>query len=507
MEQSNLIKLISNYGSKLWSFFSVFIFIPLYIKYLGVESYGLIGFYALLLGIISFADSGISSAIVKELSKKSSANYKYSVFRSLENIYLIICLMIFVILVLGSNSITDYWITSKVIPKVELLRIMYLIAAGISLQLSTSLYYGALFSLDNQVKSNLFQFIWSFAKSALVFVLFFLISKSIELYFIWQIICNAIYIVFLRINIVKKLKFLNNNKHLMLEFKKLPSTVLLYLKGMILIAIISSLNIQADKIITSSMFNLQVFGFYNLASSLGQTPLILATPLISFAFPLFSKFSDLTIEHNFVKNLEVFNKVFYLINIMISAVAFTVVFYTAEILHLWTNNSIPQNIFPAIVFDIRVLVIGTFFLALQFPLFYLLLSQGKTKYSVIQGVVQLAIGMPILYFCTKYFGLYGVPIPWLIINLLSFIALFIIVSKKYLKFASVKFYKHILAIPILVIAITDFLFYFLFSNTTIHFIYFALISSVLGITLSIIIFNKENNNPLLSFKHLYNFPV
>ena len=70
MEQSNLAKLISNYGSRLWSMVSVFVFIPLYIKFLGSDNYGLIGFYALLLGVISFADSGMSSAVVKEFSQE-----------------------------------------------------------------------------------------------------------------------------------------------------------------------------------------------------------------------------------------------------------------------------------------------------------------------------------------------------------------------------------------------------------------------------------------------------
>lgn len=80
MEHSNLAKLISNYGNRLWSMISVFIFIPLYIRFLGSENYGLIGFYALLLGIISFADSGMSSAIIKEFSQEHTSNYKYSVF-------------------------------------------------------------------------------------------------------------------------------------------------------------------------------------------------------------------------------------------------------------------------------------------------------------------------------------------------------------------------------------------------------------------------------------------
>jgi hypothetical protein len=46
----------------------------LYIHYLGIESYAIIGFYTLLLGIISFADAGMSSAIIKEFSLQTTAS-------------------------------------------------------------------------------------------------------------------------------------------------------------------------------------------------------------------------------------------------------------------------------------------------------------------------------------------------------------------------------------------------------------------------------------------------
>jgi hypothetical protein len=73
MKNSNVGKLVSNYGSRLWSNL-FFIFTPLYIHYLGIESYAIIGFYTLLLGIISFADAGMSSAIIKEFSLQATAS-------------------------------------------------------------------------------------------------------------------------------------------------------------------------------------------------------------------------------------------------------------------------------------------------------------------------------------------------------------------------------------------------------------------------------------------------
>lgn len=506
MEQSNLAKLIANYGSRLWSMVSVFIFIPLYIKFLGSDSYGLIGFYALILGIISFADSGMSSAVIKEFSQELDANYKYTVFRNLEKVYIIICLLICTIIFFCAEFIVDHWISSKGITKENLIYYVRLIGVGVTTQLISSLYFGALFALNSQVRSNLLQFVWGFSKSAFVFVLFIVFSKSIEIYFIWQLICNILYVLVLRYFIIKQLRFVAYSNSLKKEFNTLPKHVMSYIGGMIFIAIISAINIQADKLVTSTMFDLRVFGFYNIASSLAQLPVILASPLIAFAFPLFSKFSNSKIGRNEFKSLLVFNKVFYFINLVILVATIGISFYTKEILLLWTKNVIPSTIFPAIVFDIKILIIGSFFLALQFPLYYLLLSKGKTKYTIYQGIVQIVVGIPLLYFCSKKFGLYGIPIPWLIINLLAFVYLFIIVQKKYLNFATKQFYKKILLTPAIITLFLNFLVYFCYQQIIFNFIPFIGGAAILSIIISVLCFNKQSNISISSFKHLYNFP-
>lgn len=62
------------------------------------------------------------------------------------------------------------------------------------------------------------------------------------------------------------------------------------------------------------------------------------------------------------------------------------------------KKSIPDYLLNTIAFDAKILILGSLFLALQFPLYYLLLSKGKTKYTIYQGVIQLFIGLPLLFF-------------------------------------------------------------------------------------------------------------
>lgn len=499
MEKSNLIKLFSNYGTRLWSMVSVFVFIPLYIEILGAENYGLISFYALLLGVIGFADSGMTSAVIKELSQETDISYKYSVFKNLENIYLLVCVFISGVIFFLAPVIADYWLSSSKILREDLIYYIRIIDFGVTTQLIGTLYFGTLFALNNQVKSNVIQFGISFSKSALIVVVLLLIDKSIELYFIWQIVCNVCYILILRYYIIKTMKY--QQSHLEKQFNTLPNHIKTYITGMIGIAIISALNIQADKLITSKMFDLSTFGYYNIASSLSQLPIIIATPLIMFVFPLFSKYQD---REDLLK--YVFNKIYFLICIVSALASVHLFLYSKEILLLWTKGNIPVHLIDLISFDAKVLVLGSFFLSLQFPLYYILLSKNKTKYTIYQGIVQIVIGIPLLYFTSKQFGLLGVPYTWLFINFFAFVYLFIVVSKKYLDFGNSFFYKDVFFIPIFTSIIIACSLFYVYKNTEISFVLFAVISAILVFFISLIWSNFINKRPLFYFKSIYNFP-
>lgn len=506
MEKSNLAKLISNYGSKLWSMISVIIFIPLYIKFLGNDNYGLISFYALILGLISFADSGLSSAIIKEFSLEKSSDYKYSVLKVLEKRYFLICLVISIIIIFFAPIIVDNWISSSQISRSDLVYFVRLIAIGVTSQLISSLYFGALFALNNQIRANLLQFCWSFVKSVFVILFFVFISKSLEIYLIWQIICNILYVLILRYFIIKRLKEEGRQLTLIQEFNNVPSHIKQYILGMVLIAIISAINIQADKLVTSSMFDLSTFGFYNIASSLAQVPVMFAAPILSFVFPVFSKIANSENENRIDLQKVIFNKVFFLTIIVVVVITVGILLYADEILKLWTKSAIPSNIFPAIVFDVKILIIGTFFLALQFPLFYYLLSIGKTKYTIYQGVAQILIGIPLLYFSSQRYGLYGIPFSWLFINLGAFVYLFIIVNSKHLNFALTRFYLEVLLLPIVITIIINSVFLFFYKSFNFSFLPYIIISGFLSLVVIILISNLINKRKVSSFNHLYNFP-
>lgn len=486
----NAWNILSNYGNKVWSIVSIFIFIPIYIKFLGIESFAVIGFYTLLLGIISFADSGLTSAVIKEFSSTSKSDYKYSVLKLIEKYYIFICFSIALLIFVFSPLIAKYWLTSDTITILNLTYYIRLIGVGIVLQLLVSLYNGALFGLNHQVEANAYQIIWNVFKSLGAVFALLLINKSLEVFFIWQIVCNLIYVIFVRFRVIFRLRQLGVK--LTMVINKIPKEIITYISGMILIAIVAAINTQADKIITSYLFPLKLYGYYTIASTLAQGPIMLGIPLAFSVFPLLS---NLVSIRDYSKLKNTFLKSTFILNNLVILTGILLVLYTKEILIFWTKTSIEINYLDDILITSKLLIIGSVFLALQLLFYYGLLAFGETKYNIRQGIVQVLIGIPILYFLVNFFGTKGAGISWIIINLGSLVYLFFILTNKYLKINKLKFLSNNLIIPFFCSILICSIFYAFHIN----FIVSILISGILSVFVNVMIYNIINGYKTFSY--------
>lgn len=498
----NVVKILSNYFGKIWNLLSVFIFVPIYIYYLGVESYAIIGFYALILGLISFADAGMSSAITREISLDSEPAYKLTIVKKIERIYWSVLFFIGLMIIFSSRLIAEKWLVSEQIPLNDLQNYVILIGIGTCIQIVSSLYFGAMFGLGYQVQANSCQIIWTTFKSLFVVLLFILIKADLYIFLIWQIICNIVYVLFLRITVFKKLKQLVYPETLIKNFV-IPSRIFKYIGGMTLVAIISAVNSQADKLIISYYYTLKTFGYYTMVSTLAQIPIFLTIPMASFVFPLLSKYSENNQQLLFNQTL---NKFVYLLYLIVIPVAIIACFYPMELLQAWIRSGLDETAFAGFNFLICTLMIGSLFLAMQFPFYYTLLAHSQTKYTVYQGIVQILLGIPLLLYFANSLGLKYVGIPWLLINFFALIYLSYVCFRLYINFKIFKFIFYDVMPPFIFSIILGMIGYMVYRYSDAPFYLFFLLSVLASICLGIVWGNYKSQRRLLAFKHLYDFP-
>ena len=64
--------IIANYVGRTWTVALGILFIPVYLRFLGIEAYGLVGFYMALSGVLGILDLGIGSTMNRELARLSA---------------------------------------------------------------------------------------------------------------------------------------------------------------------------------------------------------------------------------------------------------------------------------------------------------------------------------------------------------------------------------------------------------------------------------------------------
>ena len=331
---------------KLWGFVSIFIFVRLYIELLGIESYAIINFYTVVLGLLVFADAGLTATLTRELAREISVKTKANLVYTFERIYIGICLLLILLILLFADYLANNFLKSNFYTVEDVAYFLRLIGVGVVLQLFSTLYEGGLNGLQHQVLTNKVKIIWSAFRAGLILIPLYFIPK-LELYFWWQIFCNIFLLLIFRNSLYNCL----GEKKLVFSIDLFKSTSK-YALGMMGIAFISAINIQVDKLIASKYLGLTEFGYYSIASTMSQIPTIIVTPIIISVFPLFTNYVSQ------LKNFElsgVFHKYSFLISTLGAIAAFCIASYSIQLVTLWTGE---PEIAQATNDVVKLLVLG-----------------------------------------------------------------------------------------------------------------------------------------------------
>lgn len=482
--------IIANYLGKLWGFVSIFIFVRFYIDILGVESYAIINFYTVILGLLVFADAGLTATLTRELARDISIQEKSNLVYTFERIYIFICILVASIILISSNFIANNFLHSATYTSSSVAYFIKLIGIGIAIQLFSTLYEGGLNGLQQQVLTNKIRIIWSLFRSGVVLIPIYFYPK-LDIYFWWQVICNIVLLYVLR----KFLYLFLPNKESVFSIDLVKSTGK-YALGMMGIAFISAINIQIDKLVTSKYFSMKDFGYYSIASTLAQLPTMVVMPIIVAVFPLLSQYVSQQNNREVTNN---FHKYSFLTSSIAAPLAFGIALYSIPIITLWTGR---PEIALQINYVVKMLLVGGLFLCLQLTPFYLALANGFTRINLYSGIVGIAVTIPLMIFSIQKYGMLGVTFPWIFINVTTFFIVGMFIVSKFLPKQVYNWLIWDVCTPIivtlLVIAMVEFSFKSLINNYL--FIFKSIIIGFLSLAINLFIYRSLILKKKLFFK-------
>lgn len=419
--------IIANFIGRLWSILSSFLFIPLYIHYLGFESYSIISFTLVIAGVMAILDAGLSATLSREFARiDNEHDDKIRIFKTLESVYFIIIgLCIFFIFAL-STIIANNWLNLKAFEPERVSFFLKVISFDIGLQLLFRFYIGGLLGLEKQVKANMYQVGWGILRNALVVVVLIVIP-TLEIFFIWQTISTVIFVVLIRLSLNETLTGIYK-----FEFKfKIEQIVLKrvwrFAGGVLLISLVASLNTQMDKIVISKLLPVESLGYYTLAVSLSMGIIVLVNPI---SVALLPKFTSLYSSGNDIEASILFNKVNLFLSILIFSIMANMSFFSRELIWIWTGN---MEIANHAHFYLPIIATSVAMISLTILPYDIAIANGYTKLNNLLGLFSLFVTLPGYWLATKSYGPIGAAYVFCAVQTFNTLIYIYLINKKFIK--------------------------------------------------------------------------
>jgi O-antigen/teichoic acid export membrane protein len=435
--------ILANLLGKSWTALITIAFIPLYIKFIGIEGYGLVSFYASFQSIFTIVDMGLSSTLNRELAQLSIQEDKSqesrNLVRSLEIIYWIISILISLIMIKLAPFIVEQWIKPEIISTDLVHTSIILMGFSIAFRFPFSLYQGGLLGLQKQVLFNIINSLMESLKVIGVIFILWLISPTIQAFFLWQMLLCFSQTIITRFFLWKSLPKGEHRSHFQL---KLISKIWRIAAGFAGFNTLVIILLQMDKVVLSKMLSLEQFGYYSLASTVAFATNVIVNPINTAIFPHFSR---LIAQNDQIGLSNSYNNVSQTVSVLTLPLAFVLALFSQEILALWTNN-----IFLAgqTYLLLSFLSIGSGLNSLVHVPYTLQFAHGKMKLVICANLIGIIVLLPLLIALTKAYGALGASTVWTLLNVGYLFIVTQAIHKKTPFMKRVKWYRDSIIFPV-----------------------------------------------------------
>jgi O-antigen/teichoic acid export membrane protein len=401
---------IANYLGQAWTAVMGLMFVPVYIRYLGIESYGLIGVFTMLQAWLTLLDMGMTPTLNREMSRYTAGAHSIQsirdLLRTMETICFTIAILLSVLIWLCSTWLASHWLHTEKIPTNQLAGAITVMGLVIALRFIEGLYRGAIVGLQQQVWLNIAGAILATLRSGGAVLVLMWIAPTIEYFFLWQGVVSVMTIVAF---ISATYHYLPSSSQHRAHFS-VPQLKMIkhFAGGMMATTLLSLLLTQVDKIILSRLLSLEMFGYYTLAGIVAGILTQLIMPITQAYYP---RFTELVTQNNNSELIRIYHQSAQLVSVLIIPATLMLIFFGKNLLLLWTGDALlAKNVAPLLA----LLALGTMLNGLMYIPHLLTLAYGWTKFGIYQNIIAVVLLVPSTIWTSVHYGAIGAAWIWVI---------------------------------------------------------------------------------------------
>lgn len=386
-------------------------FIPLYIKYLGIEAYGLIGLFALLQAWLSLLDMGMTPTLGREMARFTGGSHSEQLIRDLlRSIEAVAFCIVFIIAAgtaLGADWIANHWLQSEALPNEVVAQAVSVMGLVIAIRFAEGVYRSAIVGLQRQVLFNIVNsvmatFRWGGAVGVLIWV-----SATIEAFFIWQGLVSLLTLVILAVVTYRSLPKMERMARFSMDALL---GIWRFAGGMLGITFLALLLTQVDKVLLSKLLSLSEFGYYTLAATVAGALFMFISPITQAVYP---RLCELHARGDSTALAETYHKGAQLVSVLAGSAAIVMIIFSETFLRLWTQDyELAEKVAPLL----SLLMLGNLLNGMVHMPYQAQLAYGWTGLGVKVNIVAVLVIVPAILWVTPRYGAEGAAWAWVSLN-------------------------------------------------------------------------------------------
>jgi len=393
------------------SFVVFLIAVPLYLRLLGAEAYGLVGLFTTVMVAAAALDLGLGATLNREVARLTARDGGRAdtadVAATLQAACWVVGVLMGGLFALGAPAIATRWLNFSTLSASEVRGALALMGLALPAVIARGVYLAGLNGLQRQALANLLQTGGTTTRALASLAALLLIAPTVRVFFVVQLVLLLAEAIVLGVALRRALPTAARGGHVHWACLR---PLLRFSGGMAGTMLLGHTLNSLDQVILSAILPLAEFGYYTLAVGVAATLGLVVTPVTTAVYPRFSQLverapREVSTEYHFFSQL---------VAVLVLPLGAILIFFPADVLALWTRN--PDVVsHAATVLSLRA--VGTVLNALMHVPHVVQLAFGWSSLGAWANAIAVVIMVPATIALSRTWGGAGAALAWIGLNL------------------------------------------------------------------------------------------
>jgi O-antigen/teichoic acid export membrane protein len=397
----------AGFAGNAWNAAMSLAFVPLYIRFMGLEAYGLVGLSAILQSLFTLLDLGLTMTASREIARLSGGEGTAQAMRDTVRTLAWVFWGTSAVIVVGTSLVApvigSHWVRAEHLEPQTISRAVMLVGVNLAFEWPLRLYRGGMFGFQRHTYAAMVSSVAVTLRGGGAVLVLWLVSPRPEAFFAWQAAVAGLHTLTMATVLSRTLP--NGERRAKFD-REVFRRVWRFAAGVGLVSALGLVLSQIDKVVLSRLLPLDKFAEYTLAGVAAAALNQLRGPVSQSVFP---RLTQLAAKGDQVGQAALYHRASQLTALLTVPAAAMLAVFSYEVIHVWTGNA---ELAAAVAPILRILVLGTAINSLLSVPYALQLSSGWTKLAVTSNAVALPLVLGGLLLLVPRYGAVGAASVW-----------------------------------------------------------------------------------------------